>query len=583
MPIEQLPIFCYYDKQRFTQFGAMDCANWYGIHVDSGKKQQALYPAMGRKHISFFNENKLVFDSEPRVIFKTINFFYIVVGTRVIQVDAFFNQKVIGHVNLVGNLWFAFLPVGTEVFALLTDETTIYRIHEVNPSSVTMDAITDPNAPQNPLYVGAFGNRFLVSQKDTPNYFLSTDNLAGTVNDCFTINGQALQNRASGIVRQIGVLHSQLYIFTDYTTDIWANIPTQIVVGNAIDTFPWKLNTSYNFDYGIADPFSLSIDFGRMVWLAKNSSGLTSFVASSGAQPQDISSQAINVLLEQSASIDGLSPFLNQESEGFLYQYENTIFYRVSAGKFLDFGDLDIQNSANAIEYNFATGTWARVIELNGERNRIQKHIYFNNMHIVTVSGDTAMYQMAGNIYHNELRNVNQPNAQAPDAFIKYPMRYELVTKQIYSPDYSERIDDYIEIDFVFGNQTFYKSDTPFNNTNFIVTEESTPEVPIYVVSEDEEAFIITEDGNTPSFDDNHYYALFKPHIELYYSDDGGVTFTSADNREFSPLGQYRWRMRWYELGAYRNRCYKLVGVSSAPIVILGAVASTRRASGGAN
>lgn len=40
--IEQLPIFCYYDKQRFTQFGSMDCANWYGIQVDSGKKASPL-------------------------------------------------------------------------------------------------------------------------------------------------------------------------------------------------------------------------------------------------------------------------------------------------------------------------------------------------------------------------------------------------------------------------------------------------------------------------------------------------------------------------------------------------------------
>jgi len=87
----------------------------------------------------------------------------------------------------------------------------------------------------------------------------------------------------------------------------------------------------------------------------------------------------------------------------------------------------------------------------------------------------------------------------------------------------------------------------------------------------------------TPSFDDNHYCALFKPHIELYYSDDGGVTFLSADVREFSQLGQYQWIMRWNELGTSRNRCYKLICVSSAPIVILGGVRSTRRASGGAN
>lgn len=116
----------------------------------------------------------------------------------------------------------------------------------------------------------------------------------------------------------------------------------------------------------------------------------------------------------------------------------------------------------------------------------------------------------------------------------------------------------------------------------FLVSEGSTPESPVYIISEDDE-FVIQDGTNTPSFDDNHYYALFKPHIELFYSDDGGVTFTTADVLKFSQLGQYRWRMRWYRLGASRNRCYKLVCVSSAPIVILGGVQNVRRASGGAN
>ena len=245
-------------------------------------------------------------------------------------------------------------------------------------------------------------------------------------------------------------------------------------------------------------------------------------------------------------------------------------------------GDLDIEQAANSVEFNFATGKWGRVIELNGERNRIQKHIYFNNIHLVIVQGDPAIYQMAGNIYYNETINSAQTNPQAPDAFLKFPMRYELVTRQIFLPDYSEFLDEYVEIDFVFGNQTFYRSNAPFLNTVFIVGENSTPDVPIYMLSETDQ-FIITEDSGTPTFDDNHYFALFKPYVELYYSDDGGETFIYADVREFSPLGQYRWRMRWYELSTSRNRCYKLVCVSSAPIVILGGVRNTRRISGGSN
>lgn len=603
MPVEELPIFSYFNPQRFTQFGCMDAANWYGVSVDGTKKTQALYPAMGRRHITFFGQNKLVFTSEPRFIFRSINFIYIILDTTVIQIDPFYNEIVIGNVALGSTCWFDFLPVGTTTYCMLTDGTNIFIITE-NNLPVTMQAVTDPNRPINPYFVAAFGNRFVVSTRDTPDFALSTINLINEttgnfdISACFTIDGAPLFNRASGIIGQLGVLHSQLYIFCSFSTDVWANIPSQNPLNTNTRPFPWKQNTSYNFDFGIYDALSLSIDFGMMVWLANNRNGLVSFMMSNGQQPQTISSQAVNVLLQNSANRNNTalldpnaptlpSPFLSGNMNGFLYQWENTIFYRASAGNYLDFGELDINESANAIEYNFSTQTWGRVTEVNGERNRIQKHVYFNNVHLVTVSGDDSIYQMAGNIYSNEIRTPGTA-PQDINAFTRYPLRYLLVTQQIFAPDYSEFITDYVEIDFVFGD-SFYKSDAPFGNTIFIITEDSEPisGEPIFQITEDaqngESVFIIMEEGNTPGLNDIHYNTLFKPHIELYYSDDGGVTFTSADLREFSQIGQYRWRMRWFELGASRNRCYKLICVSPAPIVVLGAVQDIRRASGGAN
>lgn len=588
--IQELPIFCYFDRQRFTQFGAMDCANWYGIQVESGKKQQALYPSMGRQHVRFLGENRLVFNSEPRAVFRSINYLYVVDGTTVYQYDRFLNQKTLSiSVASAGPIWFDTLAVGTTVKNMMTDGQSIFVIIE-DGSIVTSEVVTDPNAPGGsvtggkPLYVAAFGNRFVVSVEGTPDYYLSTVNLDGNANTYFSFGTPpvALNNRASGVINQFAVLHNQLYIMCDFTTDVWANIITQITVGGVTREFPWKINSSYNFDFGIADPKSLSVDFGMMVWLAKNANGLVSFMMSNGQAPQDISSQAINVLLENSTNPDVLNPFQTKEVTGFLYQYENTIFYRASAGDFLDMGELDVLANAHSVEYNFETGKWSRLIELNGERNRIQNHVYFNSQHLVTVQNDPAIYEMAGNIYHNETINPKQPNHQADDAFLKFPMRYELVTQQIYLPDYSEFIDEYVEIDFVFGNKTFYQNCSPYLNTRFIVGQSSTPSSPLYILSEDDK-FMVAEGSNTPSFDDNHYCNLFKPHIELYYSNDGGETFIQADVRPFSQLGEYRWRMRWYELGASRNRCYKLVCISSAPIVILGAVRNTKRVSGGAN
>ncbi len=580
--VTALPIFCFYDQQRFVAFGSQDAANWYGIMAPTGKQKQALYPAMGRRHITFQGQNKFIYTSQPREVYKTIDYMYVIVGTRVYQYDKFFNEVLITtSVSLTGQIWFDFLTVGTQVKIFLTDGTNIHLITE-NNGTTTAEIVTDVNAPQNPVYVAAFGNRFVVSSLNSNVFKLSTTNVTGGGATCFTINNSPLFASASGVIKQFGVLHGQLYIFNDYTCDVWANIQTQLTVGGVTREFPWKLNTSYNWDYGIEDPLSLSIDFGRMVWLAKSKGGLVSFMVSTGQPPEDMDTQAINVLLEQTQANNDLNPFLSGNADGFLYQYENTIFYRIVAGRYIDYQELDIDTSAHALEYNFDTKTWARVIELNGERNRIQKHVYFSNRHIVAVEDDHALYQMAGDIYYNELLNPDRESDQSTDVFNAYPMRYELVTQQIYNQDYSEFIDDYVEIDFVFGYQTPYRSDAPFDNTVFIVDESSTTDNPVYIITEDG-SYLIEEGTNTPTFYDNHYNALFKPHIELYYSDDGGITFLTADNREFSPLGQYQWRMRWYELGVSRNRCYKLICVSPSPIVILGGVRNTRRASGGAN
>src|SRR5690606_29021979 len=142
-PTESLPIFCHYDKQRFTQFGSMDCANWYGVQAETGKKKQALYPAMGRKHINFFGLNRLIFDAEPRNFFRSIDFFYVIVGTRVFQYDRFYNEKLIGNISLTGDVWFDFLPVDNVVYCMLTDGSNIFVITE-NGTDVDMEVVTDP-------------------------------------------------------------------------------------------------------------------------------------------------------------------------------------------------------------------------------------------------------------------------------------------------------------------------------------------------------------------------------------------------------------------------------------------------------
>ena len=601
--IQPLNIIGQYGVQRFKQFGCEDTANWYLVKGDTTKRPYAMYPTLGRAHINYQGNNILIFDATPRSIFKSINYCYIVVGNTIYRIDSSYNvvaistNKALGITGLntfSGSIYFTFLVVNSIVFSCFVDDQNIYIYQE---DTNTFYIVTDPNAPggigsgTTPGFIAAFGNRITVSVANSSQFFLSQINLGGASFDpsmCFTIAGSSVFAQATNIIRQMGVLNNTLYIFNDYVIDIWANI-SAVFSGTGV-MFPWKQNSTYNWNFGIANPSSLDIDFGKMAWLARNSDGLLQFMVSEGGFPEVISTKAIDTLLQRySNSYGSNNPFLLPNSNGFLYQYEDTIFYRMSGGAYYGKGILDQEQMGNSIEFSFDIREWHRCIELNGERNRIQYHVYFNYNHLVTVIGENTVYNMSGQYYYNELRNSNQPNPQAVDAYLAYPFRYERVTPILSQSDYSEFETEYVEIDFVFGDSNINYSTAPFNNVQFIIDEQLLNGSPQFIIAEQPGAdgqpvFMIAEgSSNTPSLSDMTYNTLFNPHIELYWSDDGGKSFNSADVREFSQMGVYMWRMRWYQLGPSRNRVYKLICVSVVPIVVLGAVMNIRRISGGAN
>ena len=604
--IETLPIVGGYNVQRFTQFSPEDSANWTVYKAKNAKKEYAMYPTLGRAHIKHNGINQFIYGSQPRSVFKSIKFHYAIDGNSIYRVDDQYNKIQISGsqvTTIAGTMYFAYLVVNALVFACFVDGQNIYVYQEdtgVPGNTGAFFTVTDPNAPgiftvngmqTKPGYIAAFGNRIVVSVANSSQFVLSVINLLsnGVFNPatCFTGATGQIFAQEDGIIRQMGVLNNTLYIFTDFITGVWSNIAAVFPVTGV--SFPWKKNSTYNWNFGIANPKSLDIDFGLIVFLAQNSDGLLQFMKSNGGQPEKISDEAIDVLLQRYVNrLGNDNPFLVENSNGFLFQYENKILYRMSGGDYVDYQILDQEQDANSIEFDFDTETWHRVIELNGNRNRVQLHVYFNNMHLVTVTGDNTIYNMSGDYYYNEIRNPNQPDGQAADAYLAYPFRYERNTPIIYEKDYSEFETEYAQIDFVFGQSILNYSVSPFLNAVFIVSEQSTPSAPIYIIDEQLDAsgqpvFMLTENSNTPMITDLIYNYLLNPSIMLYWSDDGGVSFNSADNLQFSQMGVYQWRMRWYQLGCSRNRVYRLVCVSFVPIVILGAVMNVRRVSGGAN
>lgn len=600
--VRELPIIGYYDKQRFTQFNPSDAANWTLQKNDLGKKGFALYPTMGRRHISFLGINRLIFGAEARFIGKSNNYWYAVVVNSIFRIDALYNIVEISQAKVTtfsGFIDFDFLVVSqlpqqpSITYVGFADGQHIYIYREETGS---FDIITDPNAPANPTYLKVFGNRFVAAGGNTSQFNLSAINLGGTLDPAHawsvppTVGGSAVFNQASNIIKGFGVLKNILYIFTPYITEAWFNTPSTLFDVSGVGTpFPWKLNSSYNFDNGMADIQSLDIGFGYMIWVSQNQAGLKQVLISDGSKPKPIATDAIEVLFAKLTTDGKLSPFLTGPLLGFLYSWENNIYYRLMAGTYDDTSLFEAEDLGNAIEYNINTESWHRLVEKNGQRNRIQRHVFFNNVHFVSVFGDNTIYQMSGNFYDNEITNPLQPDGQADDAYLVEPFRYELTTKNIFEKDYSEFETEYVEIDFVWGLDTFIRSTNPFPNAVFLIDEQPGQDGQDQFIIDEElgpdgqPIYILGEQGNFPVGSSLTYNNWFKPHIELYFSDDGGVSFMPADVLEFSQLGVYQWRMRWYQLGPSRNRVYDLIAYSPSPIVVLGGDMVTRRTSGGAN
>lgn len=594
-PPVDFPIVGYFDRQRFLQFNPSDTANWYLVDNPLGKKKIAMYPAMGRRHIFAYGLNRLIFSHEARGLFDSINYSYAVIENSIYRIDRIWGTTQIdgGKVTTFStDIFFSYVVTPSETYAVFVDGQHVYIYNE---NTGSFDVVTGIGTPVNPTYVVAFGNRIVVSNGNSSQFNLSNINLRGgaggsfDANKVFEVNGSALFAQEAGIIRQMCVLHNTLYIFTDFTTGIWSNTPSVVVSTVTTTTFPWKKNTSYDWDFGILNPNSLSVGFGRITWIAQNDNGLIQVMSSTGSAPKRISTRAVDILFQRGMRqgvIGSLSAFVGGKAEGFMYEWENTIFYRVSAGEYTNNGILDIQDNANSIEFNFENESWNRVIEKNGERNRIKKHVYFNFTHLVTVQNDTTIYEMSGQFYDNEITNPLREDPQSDDAYLREPFRYERSTPLIFEDDYSEFIDDWVQIDFVWGENFNISSESPFENAEFLIDEDAgTDGSPQYLIDDQlvngNPVYLISEEGNTPSPTEIIYNQTFRPHIELYFSDDGGVSFFPADVREFSQLGFYSWRMRWYQLGASRNRVYKLVCVSNSPIVVLGGLRLTRRVGDG--
>lgn len=224
-----------------------------------------------------------------------------------------------------------------------------------------------------PTDVVVSGNRFIVFNKGKKNWFYSD---AGTGLTWNVLHINSFQN--GDVCVGGAILKDRIYVMGQTSTEIWYNAGTPIDPYRPADP---------TIELGCASAGSVAEDFGILVWLSKTYSGVGSIVATTGGQPQPISTQAIDTALSKISDLSDTSGYIYKNQEGHT-------MYRLSS-----------TSGNKTFEYDFNTKLWntpqhAKKKDPYG-RHLSQKHAYFNSKHYVVDYSEPKLYEMS-NLYFDD-------------------------------------------------------------------------------------------------------------------------------------------------------------------------------------
>lgn len=128
-----------------------------------------------------------------------------------------------------------------------------------------------------------------------------------------TLNFSSADAKPDNIISMID-LHRQVYLFKEFTTEIW------IDAGNPGFSFS-RLDGAF-MELGCGAQFSPSIAGEAVIWLAQNTQGKGVVVMAQGYQPKRISTHALEYAIAQYTRID--------DAIGFSYVTNGHIFYQLT-------------------------------------------------------------------------------------------------------------------------------------------------------------------------------------------------------------------------------------------------------------
>lgn len=358
----------------FGRYNKISQANTYNMFV----ADNALVPYPGYKSV------KATPGVESRGLFYSPvnNVMIHVIDNTVYQVDTKLNYEIIGNLETSTGIVYMTSNNAIPSQIMICDLSNLYiYVFGVSFGPVNL------NGSFLPSYIDFQDSYFLSCDRRNNLFYLShpgEGNNWVTPDPTSGVTYQGAFESKPDTVQAIVAFNRIVLVMGNNGTEIWRD------VGNAL--FAYQRDNYYTIDYGVVSVPTIAEGFGYVVWLAKNEYSSPVIMMTQGGQPQPISTDGINFILDRITNPESSSGFIFQNSTHVFYQitfYEDniTLVYDFTTSLFFTLTD---QNMNYHIAKRFCHFNGTNYFVAYGNDNSGNVHLYEMNTKYTTYDGYTV-------------------------------------------------------------------------------------------------------------------------------------------------------------------------------------------------
>ena len=371
-------------EQTYQQFDAQRTINLYGVSDREGKKPSALYPTPGHEAVAtdltgtaegrrngLFAHNDTLYAASSERVFRIDS---ALVATEITSGGNTLNTSS-GNIRSVANVHVA---GGTGNQIIWVDGAAGYLYSEI---SGVFQTISVPNFPPNPSSVVNLDGFFIANVGGTNQFRLSE------LNDGLNWSGGAGATPIQGaltteadIIVGFGLIHRQLFILGEHTTEIWYNA--------GLSPLPLRRNNTFSVDYGCAAEGSIAEGHDRLLWLSRTKDGVSGVMMSAGGLPKSVSDEALEAVFQDFTVFS--------DAIGLIYKQDNYVFYQLTfpSAPSREFPDA-VPARGRTFLYNVTLGVWQETSDLTRGRHAANAHAFFSQKHLINEQKSAKLFHFS--------------------------------------------------------------------------------------------------------------------------------------------------------------------------------------------